>query len=263
MKRKMILSAVLAFLVVLAASAEVAAQNAVILRGRVMDAETAVPVPGALVRLEGSDRGVMSDSTGMFALPVDPAPRYVLHVTQLGYHDLKWPVGSAAPERVTALLLTKDPIELEGITVLSERLADRRRGIFGVADVMTQSELKEVSGGSGFDLLRRLLPFTEVCSVESEALCLPGRTNGGERRTVTVCIDGHRVPEPLMETTLSGIDPRRLYLVEAYQRAGQVRMYTPGYIKRLLGLGLDLPPLSFGCGDDRTPGPGINPDGWP
>jgi len=46
---------------------------------------------------------------------------------------------------------------------------------------------------------------------------------------------------------LEAVDPRALYMVEAYPRVGQVRFYTRGYVARLLAAGQDLPPLSFTC----------------
>ena len=61
-----------------------------------------------------------------------------------------------------------------------------------------------------------------------------------------ICVDGRRVAEGTVE--LEHLDPRGLYMVEVFPRGGQVRVYTRGYIERLVAARTELSPLSFGCG---------------
>jgi len=159
-------------------------------------------------------------------------------------------------------MLAPDPVQIEGLTVLTERLADRRRGPYGIGDIMVRDQLLTTSAGTGFDLVRSMMPFLQPCDRESEALCMGGRLGINGARQVTVCVDGHKVSQEVMETILSGVDPRTLYMVEAYTRVGEVRMYSAGYMTRLLEQGMDLPPLTFGCQDGGSlpdPGPGAGP----
>ncbi len=216
--------------------------------GQILDAENKTPIAFAFVGWQGSDRGVLSDALGEFILPLESDASQVLRVNQLGYHQLLRDTRADTTGAPLVLLLSPDPIQLEGLTVLAERLAERRRGPYGVADVLERADLLESAQGSGYELVMQMLPFVGLCNRESEALCMAGRPMMGQRREVTVCVDGNKVPGMMMQTALSGVDPRGMYLVEAYPRAGHVRMYSPGYIKRLLDAGMSLPPLSFGCG---------------
>jgi hypothetical protein len=194
-----------------------------------------------------ANAGVLSDSLGGFLLAIEAAPTHTVRVTQLGYSELHIELAAEAVSTPVTLRLSPDPLEIEGLTVLAERLEERRRGPFGVAQVLDRTQLLEAPGGSGYDLVLRTMPFVERCGPATEALCLAGRTMMGGRRQVQVCVDDNKVRPELMETALAGVDPRSLYMVEVYSRAGEVRMYTPGYIKRLIAVGGSLSPLSFGC----------------
>jgi hypothetical protein len=235
--------------ILLAAASSARAQEAETLRGRVVDAQNLGPVAGAFVAQPGSQRGVLTDSLGMFTLPVEEAYAREIRVVQMGYRELQAAIPEGGEGRVLSVLLVPDPVQLEGLTVLTERLADRRRGPYGVGEILTKEQLVAVSGGSAYDLVRRVMPFAVPCDAQtSEALCMGGRLGADGRRRVTVCIDDRAVPPELSETILSGVDPRALYMVESYNRVGEVRMYTPGYMQRLIDEDIDLPPLSFGCG---------------
>lgn len=224
------------------------AQEPVILRGQVADAMTGEPLMGAFVFQAEANRGTLTDSVGQFMLGLEPASSYRIRVNQLGYVDFMFEVPADSLYGSVLLQIPPDPIELEGLTVLAERLANRRAGPFGVADLLDRKALLESPGSNGYDLLLRTMPFVAKCAADSEALCLPGRGRMGQQQTVQVCLDGRKVPPEFTEISLSSVDPRALYLVEVYSRAGEVRMYSPGYIKRLIAAGGSLPPLSFGCG---------------
>lgn len=240
--------AVVTFALLATTTVAVQGQDPEILQGRVVDTQTMGPVVRAFVAQVGSQRGVVTDSMGRFALPMDSGLARAIRVVQFGYRELQTSVPTGGEGRVLNVLLVPDPIQLDGLTVLTERLADRRRGIFGVADILLQEQLMTASEGSGYDLVRRMLPFVELCDRQnSEALCMGGRLGAGGKRQVTVCIDGSVVPPELAQTILSGVDPRGLYMVEVYSRVGEVRMYSPGYMQRLIETDMDLPPLSFGC----------------
>lgn len=214
----------------------------VVLRGNVVDADSHAPVVGAFVSASPSNQGVLTDSLGRFALPADRAASYPIRITQLGYHALEATMPREAESRAFTVGLKPDPIELEGLTVLAERMADRRRGPFGVATILEQKDLLGVSVGTAYELTRQVLPFAQACTPDEDSLCVSVQ---GRRRGVSVCFDGRVVPSGSPE--LQAVDPRALYLVEAYPRVGQVRLYSRGYVARLLAAGQDLPPLAFEC----------------
>ena len=230
------------------------AQTPGLLRGHLLDTSTLGPVYGAYVSIESADRGVLSDSTGFFSLPVPIADRYVLHVRQLGYRDVTLTVDRDAASKPLLLRLDVDPLELEELQVLVERFQDRRRGPFGAVDVLEQADLLHAPDGAASDLVRRIVPFARPCSNDTEDLCVNAQ---GQIEPLVICVDERRVAEQTSE--LEHLDPRGLYMVEVFRRGGQVRIYTRGYVERLIASGAELSPLSFGCGIPGMPGPGTNP----
>jgi len=224
------------------------AQESTLINGRVADSETLRPVVGAFVAQLGSDQGVLTDAEGMFSLQLSSGYERGLRVSQLGYRELRTRIPEGGQGRLLNVRLVPDPIVLAGLTVLAERLAERRRGPYGVAEIRFQDELAVGSDASGYELVQRMLPFVTLCDPQtSESLCLGGRMGTEGRRRVKVCIDDRLVTPDLEETILSGVDPRGLYLVEAYGRAGEVRMYTRPFVERLAAQGMDLPPLTMSC----------------
>lgn len=223
--------------------------GSVLIRGLVLDAETRVPVHGAFIGVQGAGVGVLTGADGTFILPVGTADAYALLVRQLGYRDLAMTVTAESAEKPFFLQLDPDPVEIEGLQVLVQRFQERRRGPFGAVDILDQKILLDVPDGTAVDFLRRVVPFARNCDEQTEDLCV---NQQGRIEPLVVCVDGHRVAEAMAE--LEHVDPRGLYMVEVYRRGGQVHMYSRGYVERLVAVGAELPPLSFGCGQVGLPG---------
>jgi hypothetical protein len=233
---------------VLLLASEAEAQRYPVLRGQIMDAQTQSPIFGVFVSFVDSGRGVFTDSLGFFSLPPDSDPPYGISIAQLGYHPMEGQLALEDVGKPIMVSLAPDPIQIEGLTILADRMAGRRVGPYGSGDVLDQAELLASPDGSGYDLVVRMLPFVQPCGMESEALCAGGRTSMGGPRQITVCVDGQKIQPQFTETALQRVQPQGLYMVEIFSRAGEVRMYSQAYLKRLMDAGMSLPPLSFGCG---------------
>lgn len=265
MVRQGVSTAFLGLLVLVAPSrAPLVAQDAgpVLLRGQIVDANTLMPVAGAFVAPVESKQGVLTDSLGLFAMRVYRADEYTLRVAQLGYHDLEMSVAASSADKPFRFMLMPDPIQLQGLTVLADRLADRRRGIYGVATILEEKDLLKGIYTSFYEMTQRLIPSAAVCPptinggtaevpMQGDQLCF---NHQGHTEPVTVCIDDHQAMGQGAE--LDVLDPRGYYMVEAYPRVGQVRVYSRGYVARLAANGMTLPPLSFGCGGAMPGGSG-------
>jgi len=215
----------------------------VVLRGNVVDTESSTPVFGAYIAHVGSTQGTLTDSVGRFALAMNRAASYSFRIVQLGYHTLEATMPAEAEGRAFTVGLKPGPIALEGLTVLTDQLADRRRGRFGIATILDQGELLNSSFGTAYELTRQVMPFADLCSPQADSLCVSSQ---GRRTPVSICMDGRAISSASPE--LEVLDPRGLYLVEAYFRVGRVAMYSRGYVARLIETGQQLPPFSFGCG---------------
>jgi hypothetical protein len=251
-------------LLLLLSRAPLVAQAAgpVLLRGQIVDANTLMPIAGAFVAPAESKQGVLTDSLGLFAMRVYRADEYKLRVNQLGYHDLEMSVAASSADRPFRFMLMPNPIELQGLTVLADKLADRRRGIYGVATILDEKELLKGTYTSFYEMTQRLIPSAAVCPptvgggtaevpMQGNELCF---NHQGHTEPVAVCIDEHKAMGEGAELDI--LDPRGYYLVEAYPRVGQVRVYSRGYVARLAANGETLPPLSFGCSGAMPGGPG-------
>jgi hypothetical protein len=218
----------------------------VVLRGTVVDADAKVPLLGAYVSEVGAHTGALTDSAGHFALPVDRASQYAIQISQLGYHTLNATLPPEAEHRAFTVGLKPDPVEIEGLQVITDQLAARRQTPFGIARILREPDLVSSSFGSAYDLTRQVLPFARPCG--GDTLCISSRPDNPEhvgKQPLKVCVDGRAVSSgsPEMET----IDPRGLYLVEAYPREGRIHFFSRGYVERLAKNGQKLPPPTFEC----------------
>lgn len=125
--------------------------------GRVLDAITARPVPGALVTIEGSAIRATSDSAGRYALPrVAPGPQ-VLRAIRLGYAPVRHVVHVPLSGEVTMdLTLARSALSLRGIVVTADPVS-RARGELGTASVIEGDAIRNYAANSLASLLE-LLP---------------------------------------------------------------------------------------------------------
>lgn len=121
-----------------------------ILVGRVVDAKTRQPVPGATVKLLERDRGTVTNDRGYFSFGSQPFGVYMLHVTSLGYAERKAPVRVAGDFTQNAeIQLSQQAVELEGLNVMVRPKNQRfdldglvRRMNLGVGSFVTRDELE-------------------------------------------------------------------------------------------------------------------------
>jgi len=117
----------------------------VVLHGSVVDADSHAPIVGAFVAGAEDRTGVLTDSLGRFSLLLERAGTYPLRFVQLGYHTLQATMPKQAETRMFTVGLKADAIEIEGLTVL--------------ADKLDQHDLFDTSAGTAAELLRQAMPF--------------------------------------------------------------------------------------------------------
>ena len=106
------------------------------LAGRVVDAETQQPLPGATVHLVGTTTGTSAGPTGHFTLPAVPVDTHTLRVSLIGYEAASLTVEVYEGERVVLdVALSQQTSALGAITVVS------RRGGFVPASLSSASKI--------------------------------------------------------------------------------------------------------------------------
>lgn len=113
------------------------------IQGRVVDATTADPLPGANVFIQGQLYGTATNDQGRFTLTNLPSERFTLVVSVVGYQAVQKRITPSAlqTDDVSNIRfeLRPEPIEMTGVTVEGsreewlERLDDFRDSFFGTA----------------------------------------------------------------------------------------------------------------------------------
>ena len=211
-------------------------------RGRILDAATSRPVPGAVVRHLTSPAVTVTDSLGGFTLLLPPDGRYPLRVEQLGYEPSLTVLPSTAPIELSTLFLTAAPLELQGIVVTVDRFAERRRQAFQAVTVVDASRLAGALGRS-YEVVLRLVTGGRACPTDPNAICKQRRG----MRPVQVCIDDRKVYE--VRNELDRYSPADFYMVEVYDSFEPfvVRMYTRAFVAGLSSGARWLRPFRWGC----------------
>ena len=212
-----------------------------VIHGQVVD-RTGAPVPAALVGIALSDRAVMADTAGRFALPVGRPGRYRVAVEQLGYSPAEVWVEREDIDRPLVIVIERDPILLEGLEVTVDRLERRRRFYPGLVQVVSQDDLAVSAANTAYDVLRRNIPNLRPCANQIRNDCILRR---GTVEPLVVCLDER--PAWGGRDELETYTAEELYLVEVYDRGRAVRMYTRWYVDTMMKRPKALVPIEFGC----------------
>jgi hypothetical protein len=195
--------------------------------GTVTD-EAGRPLVGAFVAFEGSRWGALTGETGQFVLTGERPGDVTLTVELIGYETLTWS-GRAEEGREIALTLVSKPILLEGLTVVADRFASRRRATPVSVRAFDRATLTTAPHANVLDFLRSRGGMSLMsCPGDGAAtLCVWSR---GRTVAPTVWVDETPV--------LGGIDylvmfqPHELYMVEVYAAGRHLRIYTNHYMEQ-------------------------------
>jgi hypothetical protein len=138
----------IALLVSASSAAEGQQQRGATITGRVRDAASGAPAPGALVALEGTRLTAVTDSVGLYRLTGAPAGPQVLFVRRVGYAPAR--VAITVPPTGTVvrdLELAVSPLQLQDVTVTADA-AGRARGELGTASVIDRDAIAVQSATS-------------------------------------------------------------------------------------------------------------------
>ncbi|MEK9502438.1 carboxypeptidase regulatory-like domain-containing protein [Gemmatimonadota bacterium DH-20] len=218
------------------------------LEGIVRDAVSGAGVPRPALSIEGRRIG-RSNGDGTFHIERLAVGRHLLLVEGLGYESLYVPLhltGSAEP---LLLALDPDPLLMEGIAVVTERLQNRRRAYaWGPVRTWTEEQLHESPAADVVHLLQMKYSLYIVPCSGGGGDCFLGR--GASTFSPTVILDEMALPCGL--STLRSYDLRELHLLEVFDRGRQIRVYTRAYMTKTgrrpgALIPADYPPISSGC----------------
>ncbi len=133
------------------------------IRGEILDRATQQPLPGAGVRVLGTERGAMADGRGRFALPGIPAGVHRLRISMIGYAAIVRTDVVVRPRRVTDLELELDAEVMdlgEETVVVADYFSDAAgEAVGGVS--FSYEEVRRSPGSAG-DISRLLQAMPSV-----------------------------------------------------------------------------------------------------
>ncbi|MGH7551976.1 MAG: carboxypeptidase-like regulatory domain-containing protein, partial [Longimicrobiales bacterium] len=139
--------------------------------GQVLDAATRQPVNGALVELAGTRRHSFTDKQGRFVLKGIPAGRYEITAEQLGYATGRMTQSFDEATSSVEILMTPDPVVLEGIQVTNDRLLDRRRAVATSVFAYDAEDLRRSGAWDAHNFVRQRV-FARSCPDPFSSLCI-------------------------------------------------------------------------------------------
>jgi hypothetical protein len=204
-------------------------------QGVVVDSATGQPIAGAWVRIADGGDGAYTNSDGRFRLHDVRIGTVAFEAAQLGYADFADELTIGEGDTELRLALAPDPVVLDGVRVISDRLASRRNAVPYAVRAYETDRIMTSGAFDAFDFVR-LNAFTRSCGLST---CMYRR---GRVVRPLVYIDEARYLGGLDD--LRGLPIEHLYLIEVI--GAQVRVYTKNFAERLATRGAPLMPMLVG-----------------
>ena len=189
--------------------------NAVFISGTVLDEETGVPIPGAIVNLNGGEYRTRTLATGDFLVAGLPPGSYTATVTAPGFAAHKEKDFEVVHFASLDIKLKRMPFTLEDVTVSTSRYSLLRDLItrpmnMSLADI-------EAMPNPGDDTLRAI---TRIPGVANGGASAQSYVRGGDLDETLVLLDGIELYDPFhlkdFQSVFSAIDPRAIDSVDIY-----------------------------------------------
>ncbi|NLR80397.1 TonB-dependent receptor [Chitinophaga eiseniae] len=146
------------------------------IRGRIVDFETATPLPGATVKLEGTTLGTITDNKGYYRIDNVPANTYTLQVSFVGYqrstlrgisvgvnktadYDIKMQTGDALKE----VVVNSGPRKVRAVTHSTEQqLLTEIKNATGVVSGISSELISKTADRNAAEIVKRISGITVV-----------------------------------------------------------------------------------------------------
>ncbi|MGH7502904.1 MAG: carboxypeptidase regulatory-like domain-containing protein [Longimicrobiales bacterium] len=196
--------------------------------GTVTDGASGEAIAGVYVEIEALARSAFSDQDGRFVIRRVPRGTWTVRAAQLGYAEWSAEFAVGDEPAQLAVSLQADPVLLEEIRVVSDRI-ERRRKATPVSVIAYDAD--QLNTSAAFDagyFVRSRLPVVGCPSFFAATDCVLRR---GRPTVPRVYIDEVRLPGGF--DFLGMYNPNELYLVEIYDSGSQIRVYTKAFAERL------------------------------
>lgn len=145
-----------------------------VLKGRIVDFETAQPLPGASVQLEGTTRGTVTDAKGYYELSDIPTGKYALLVSYIGYQRNRLPevdinadktntydVKMLAGKSLEAVTVTAGPHRVKAVTYSTDKeIINEIRGANAVVSGISNEQISKMADRNAAEIVKRIPGIT-------------------------------------------------------------------------------------------------------
>jgi hypothetical protein len=241
-RRHALLAAALLALAPAARAQDAPQPQRVEVRGRVVDAESGTPIGGARVIVADADgKWSWVDQTGEFLVRGVPAGERKVIVSALGYREDTLSVSAARGAGPVTLRVPRDPVELQALGVVADRMQARLEHSTRAARAFPASLIATYHQPMALDFVRFATGMVpRPCSpVEVVPACAIVR---GVPTRVSLVLDEHASPGGIED--LVGIPTASLYRVEVYGGGALVAVITKDYVKALLRTNAPMHPIA-------------------
>ena len=163
--------------------------------GKITDAETGSPLPGARVSVTNGGQAAVARSDGTYRLPVAAGPQ-VVRVSFIGYTPLRDTVVVGAEGATRDYRMSKGGIQLDENVIIGTRASDRTVLNAPVpVDVLTSAEIKQTGAVETSQILQLLAPsfnFPRPTIADGTDHVRPSTLRGLGPDQVLVLINGKR-----------------------------------------------------------------------
>ncbi len=181
-------------------SGSLKAQTTGQITGKVIEAETKSPLPGANILIEGTKRGAATDYDGRFRIMKVPAGTYTVKTSFLGYQDLAKEVQVSAGQTVTVEFALKESIlEGEQVVVYGEltrgqaKALQKQKTAQNIVQVVSEEFFGRFPDRNAAETVRRL-PAVSIARDQGEGEMVQIRGMNEEYNALT--LNGVRIPAP-------------------------------------------------------------------
>ncbi len=174
--------------------------------GTIKDTHTQEPLPGATIRLLGTNIGTFTDEDGDYFLINLPPGDYTVQATLIGYEPVIQKNVKVLVDLTTPVdfRLRSSPIELaQGITVVAERPLIQKDLTYS-SDIVTRDQLENLPNAVN---LQNVISNMAGTVVDEDGLL---HVRGGRDGTVSYFLDGVNIQDPFVGQAGTRITPEAL-----------------------------------------------------
>jgi hypothetical protein len=215
-------------------SAPAESTGTALVMGRVVDAATLAPLPGAQVRVSTVPGVALADANGVFTVRDVPVGDHETMVSRIGYRSrvAVWRVGEQGLE--LEVQLEVEPLVMEAIRVQSRRFERRMNSSGATARGFDANELRSSSYPNAKEFVRARMGMV---GVSCGALAKPSdgpqdcvMARGGPTRTCII-VDERPAFGGWFELEL--LNPQELFRVDVIGGGRVVQVYTTAFVAQL------------------------------